>query len=252
MTVRTDLEEGVGRLILADPPLNILSRETMRQLTAALEELERAPEVRVLVLEGEGPNFSAGASVEEHLPDQVEVMIPEFTDTMIRFLDTRVPLIAAVQGRCLGGGFELALAADLMIVAEGASLGVPEIRLGVFPPAACALLPERTSRGVTAHLLFTGEALSGTEAVHTGIAHRAVPNGAVQEEACQVAREMARWSAPALRAAKSAWTGASRTRLVERLRHAQEIYLRDLMAAEDPEEGLRAFLEKRSPQWRHR
>ena len=125
MAIHMSIEDGVGRVVLDDPPVNILTRRVMSRLRGELDGLAAARELRVLVLSAEGKHFSAGASVEEHLPDQVGEMIPEFMETIEALQDFPLPTISAVQGRCLGGAFELALAADLIVAGEGALFGVP-------------------------------------------------------------------------------------------------------------------------------
>lgn len=252
MSVHVFIEDGVGRLVLADPPLNLLTRDMLSRIRAGLGELQREATLRVAVLEAEGPHFSAGASVPEHLPPEYEAMIPEFTATFDALAAFPLPVLATVRGRCLGGGFELALAADLIVAAEGAQLGLPEIRLGVFPPAACALLPGRVPRGVLAELLFTGDSLEAHAAQAAGLVHRVVPDAEVDAATRGIAARIARNSAAALRAAKAALIRPRRDFHEHRLYAAERIYIDELMATADAVEGLRAFTEKRAPQWSHR
>jgi cyclohexa-1,5-dienecarbonyl-CoA hydratase len=252
MSVTIGFEEGVGRLVLTDPPLNLLTRATMARIREGLRELEGRRELRVALLEAEGPHFSAGASVPEHLPPTYEQMIPEFTETILQLLAFPLPVVAGVQGRCLGGGFEVALAADVVVAGEGTRFALPEIQLGVFPPAACALLDERTPWGTAAELLFTGDGLDGRKALTAGLVHRLVADDEIRGAAEEIAERIARGSASALRAAKAAWSAPLRDRWERRLREAERVYLEDLMSTADAMEGLRAFTEKRAPAWRHR
>jgi cyclohexa-1,5-dienecarbonyl-CoA hydratase len=141
MGVKVTVEEGIGRLTLSQPPLNILTRDLLREVRDALARLAAEPALRVLLLGAEGKHFSAGADVGEHLPPAFEEMIPEFMGTIAALRDFPLPAVAAVRGRCLGGGCELVQGADLVVAGESASFGQPEIVLGVIPPAACALLP---------------------------------------------------------------------------------------------------------------
>jgi cyclohexa-1,5-dienecarbonyl-CoA hydratase len=252
MSVRLSSDGGVGRLVLADPPLNLLTRALLAALRDGLAELSADRTLRVAVLAAEGPHFSAGASVPEHLPPAFETLIPEFSDTLLRLATFPLPLLAAVRGRCLGGGFEVALAADIVVAGQGATLGLPEIGLGVFPPAACALLPGRAPQGAVAELLFTGDPIDAHAALAAGLVHRVVADADIEAAADRIARRIARNSAAALRAAKAAWVRSRRGLWQDRLDTAERVYVDELMTTADALEGLRAFMEKRQPAWSHR
>lgn len=250
--IRVAVVDGIGRLTLDHPPLNILTCEAMRELRETVAALEADPEVRAILLSAEGKHFSAGADVAEHLPPEYQVLIPEFLDTVRAIRGAAVPVIAAVQGRCLGAGFELVLAADMIVVAEDAVLGQPEIQLGVLPPAACALLPARCAWGTAIEIVLGGEPITAQDAYRAGLVQRVVPGEAVVDEALALARRLARHSGAVIRLGKKAMLEAATTGVVRGLERAGEIYLDELMATEDALEGLEAFGEKRSPVWRHR
>jgi cyclohexa-1,5-dienecarbonyl-CoA hydratase len=206
----------------------------------------------VLLLSAEGKHFSAGADVGEHLPPHFTDLIPEFLETVRAIYRFPLPVVVAVQGRCLGAGFELAMAGDVIIAGEGASLGQPEIMLGVLPPAACAFLPHMCPPGVAAELVFTGDAIDAREAKDAGIVRRVVPDELVEEAAADLAKRIARHSAAALRLTKRALRGLDTERQGEALAHAGAVYVDDLMRSHDALEGLEAFMEKRPPTWSHR
>jgi hypothetical protein len=153
MPVTTHVDEGIGRLVLDDPPLNILTRAVMAELRERLAALALRNDLRALIVSARGRHFSAGASVEEHLPGVVETMIPEFMETVSALHRFPAPVVVAVQGRCLGGALELALAGDLVLAGESAVLGVPEIQLGVFPPALPGRAHAHRRRPGGTHLL---------------------------------------------------------------------------------------------------
>lgn len=242
--------EGIAHVVLNHPPLNILTQDVLSELRNALSELSTDSTLRVLLLRAEGKHFSAGASVEEHLPGSVEEMIPEFMRTIQAFHDFPAPSVCAVQGRCLGGALELALAADLVVAAEGALFGVPEISLGVIPPAACVQLPRMVPRGVAAALVFTGEPMDARAAMTAGLVLRVVDDDALHHEAMRIALSISGHSAAALRKAKQTLRIGAEvpdTAMAE----ASRIYLDDLMNTTDATEGLRSFMEKRQPHWTH-
>ena len=250
MTVTTRIDgSGIGRLVLSNPPLNILTQALLAEMRQGLAKLAEDRTLRVLLLSADGDNFSAGADVGEHLPPRVQALIPEFLETLRSIAEFPVPVIAVVRGRCLGGGFEVAQAADWIFAAENATFGQPEIRLGVIAPGACALLPSRCAPGVAAELLFTGDPVCAGRALVTGLVHRVAPEDKVMEEAMALAGRIARHSAAAVRATKRALrAGASATAALD---GAGAVYLTELMQSPDAQEGLHAFLEKRAAAWTH-
>lgn len=247
--VALSCEEGVGRLTLDHPPLNILTRAVLAELRAGLARATDLPSLRVLLLSARGRHFSAGADVEEHLPPEHSRLIPEFVATIREVVEFPLPVIAAVQGRCLGGGFELAQAADLIVAAEDALFGQPEIQLGVLAPAACAVLPRLVGRGAAAELLLTGDPIDAAEAHRLGLVARVVAPDRLDEESTALARRMARHTPVALRLTKRALRDAEAAPLRRGLELANDLYLEELMSTEDALEGLRAFVEKREPVW---
>ena len=249
MAVHYEVRDGIVEAVIDAPPLNILTRSLMRELREALERAIDEPDLRVLLLRAEGKHFSAGASVEEHLPGQVDEMIPEFMETVRTIEAFPLPVVVAVHGRCLGGALEVALAGDLIVAGERALLGVPEIALGVFPPAACVQLPRLAGARVAAEMIFSGNPITAHAALERGLLNRVVPDDRVTEQARELAASVARHSGAALRSAKSALRAG--------VSHAAQdaevvrIYLEELMCTADAEEGLRSFVEKRQPQWSH-
>lgn len=251
MTVTTRIDgSGIGTLVMSHPPLNILTQALLAEMRQGLARLAKDRSLRVLLLCAEGKHFSAGADVGEHLPPRVEALIPEFLETIRAIAEFPVPVIAVVHGRCLGGGFEVAMAADWIFAGESASFGQPEIRLGVMAPGACALLPSRCAAGVAAEILFTGDALCAGRALAAGLVHRMAPDAQILEDALAMAGRVARHSAAAVRATKRALR-AGHASVAAALDNAGTIYLTELMPSRDAQEGLRAFLEKRTPEWTH-
>jgi len=252
MTIKTGLDGGVATLTLDHPPLNVLTRKMSLELRRALADLVANESLRVLVIAAEGKHFSAGADVGEHLPPTYREMIPEFVETLEALATFPLPVVAAVRGRCLGGGFELAQCADVIVAGEGATFGQPEIILGVTAPIACVLLPRRSSPGTAAELLFSGDTLSAFRAEAAGLVQRVVHDEQVEAEAHALALRFARHSGAALRLTKKTLLATADRPRRDALREAADIYLNELMATEDALEGLNAFVEKRTPTWRNR
>ena len=252
MTTDIAINDGIGEIVINNPPLNILTREVMQQLRDGLGGLQQERTLRVLILRAEGKHFSAGADVGEHMPPDYEAMIPEFIETIAAVDAFPLPVIAAVQGRCLGGGFELIQPVDFVVAGEGSQLGQPEIMLGVIPPAACAILPQICVPSAAAEIVFTGDAVAAGRAAQLGFVWKVVADDAVRTEAVTLAQRIARHSAAALRIAKRALRQGFAAARLGALRESGRIYVDELMNTEDAVEGLTAFTEKRTAEWKHR
>jgi len=236
---------------LATPKANILDRAKIAALTGIYQKARDARDLKAVVLEGDGPHFSFGASVEEHMPGQYEEMIPAFHELLKTMVDSLVPTIASVRGQCLGGGLEIALATSRIFVSPDAMFGQPEIILGVFAPIASILLTERVGRGAAEHICLTGRSLDAAEAFRVGLVDEIADDPT--EAAITYARShLLPHSASSLRLAMRALRADLSSRFHQRLQDTEELYLEELMATEDAVEGLRAFLEKREPEWSNR
>jgi cyclohexa-1,5-dienecarbonyl-CoA hydratase len=233
------------------PKANILDCEMLTAIRERIAVLAEAPgAAKLLVFEGAGGNFSFGASVEEHLPDRVAGLLRQFHRLFLDLERLSIPTAAVVRGQCLGGGFELALWCGYVVCEPSARFGVPETKLGVFPPMAALALPWRVTGARSTQMILSGESLTGEEAARCGIADLCTGDaGAALEE--WFTSRLASKSAVALRAA---WR-ASRRLLADTLKNdiwsLEKYYLTDLMSHHDPVEGLSAFLEHRPPVWTH-
>ncbi len=246
--------EADGRLLrlrLARPKANIVDAVMIAALRAALDAHLERPFLSAVLLDAEGPNFSFGASVEEHLPGECAAMLASLHGLLGRMLDSPVPILVAVHGRCLGGGLELALAGHLLFLTPEAELGQPETRLGVFAPAASCLLPELIGPQRAFDLLISGRSISGADAASMGLATAASADP--QQAALDYFQEhlqpkSAQSLRLAVRAARRELAGRVRTRLAA----VERLYLDDLMRTHDAVEGLKAFIDKRTARWEHR
>jgi cyclohexa-1,5-dienecarbonyl-CoA hydratase len=251
--IKGTIADGLATLSINKPPYNVLDIETMRELNAALDQLRHDGNARVLVLTGEGEKaFSAGVEVADHTPDKVDHMIETFHGIFHRLRALEIPVIAAINGAALGGGCELALACDMAVIASGAKIGQPEIRLGVFPPVAAVLLPRLLSPARANELLFGGASLDALEAHGLGLVNRVFPKDTFRKDVLDFAQQFLGMSRAALIHTKRAIRAAAGHGFDGALAEAERIYLTELMKTDDAVEGLNAFIEKRKPQWKHR
>ncbi len=243
-------DEALLRLRLARPKANLVDAAMIAGMHGVLADYRDQPGLRAVLLDAEGPHFSFGASVEEHLPERCADMLASLHALILAMLEFPVPIELAVRGACLGGGLELALAGGLIFAAPDAKFGAPELKLGVFAPAASCLLPYRVNQADAEDLLFSGRTVSGEAAKAMGLVHTV----AADPEAAALAyfrEHLAPKSAAALACAVAAVRGPYIAEVRRRLADAERLYLDRLMRTRDANEGLAAFLAKRAPQWEH-
>ena len=223
MPLRLASSDGRAEIAIDFPPVNVLD-------VAALEELVRlvmqASVARVLVLSGLPRAFSAGVSVAEHVPEPaaIERMLTAMRNALSALVKSPAVTVAAVSGACLGGGAELVSACDVVLVAEDARVGFPEIRLACFPPGAAALLPARIGGARAADWILTGRTVSGREAAEAGFASRALVPSDLRTETERLVERLLSTSAMALAGARDLLRAERRRALAEALPHAGDAY----------------------------
>ena len=251
MRIQTRFDGEVAYVTLNHPPVNVIDFDLIEQLTVFLNEVRKDSRLCAVVFEGAGPVFSAGVDVAAHLPATVERMLGSFHGVFELLDEMCVPTIALVRGACLGGACELVGYLDFVLGTESARFGLPEIKLGVFPPVAAALFPRRFSYQGAMHLLLTGETLDADAAQRAGIVSRVVSEAEAQADLEDELRLLRVKSSSSLRAVKRASLEARGWTFRQLVEPSERVYLEQLMATADSVEGLNAFLEKREPMWTH-
>ena len=250
VSVAFDAHQTRAAFTLSHPKGNILTAEMVTSLRTALEGLGQNPHLKLITIEGAGRDFSFGASIPEHAPDQIGRVLPEMHALIYDLLDAPAPTAALVRGRCFGGGFELALACDFILAEENATFALPEIALGVFPPAGSVLLPARVGLAAAASSLMSGETITAGEWHARGLVQVLAAPGTLDSVTdAWFARTLAPRSAAALRHGGAAMRLALQSHVRTVLPEIERLYLDDLMRTHDAVEGIAAFMEKRRPTW---
>ena len=247
-----EIRESVARIILNQPPLNIMDISMIEEIHSALARAHSERNLKLLIIDHQGKAFSAGVSIKDHTQDKVGEMITKFHG-MFRLLNSlAVPSLALVDGMALGGGCELAVYCDMVIASDRATFGQPEIKVGVFPPVAAVLFPHLIGRNRALELLLTGDAIDAAEAKAIGLINKVIAAESFREKTDEFISKLTTLSAPVLKLTKRAVESGLRATVVERISVVERLYLGELMKTEDAREGLNSFLEKRKPIWRNK
>lgn len=244
-------ENGLGTITLKRPPVNILNIAMMEEINSALDLWEDNKDIKVILFNAEGKCFSAGVDVGEHMGDSASKMIEIFHGMFRRMDRLGVITIASVFGSCLGGGCELAVFCDMVVASEGAKFGQPEIQVGVFPPVAAQLFPRIIGRKAASELILSGKIISAEESRVLGLVNKVVKEEELEQATAEFVKPFLKMSAMVLRLTKKALTAGLRDDMDPSLKIIEDIYLDELMNTYDAHEGLKAFLEKRKPEWKN-
>lgn len=247
------VEDRVARISFARPPLNVFNIEMMREIGSALGQCAQR-ELVAIVFDADKScrAFSAGVAIEDHVQDTIFQMLDTFHSIFRQLEQLAKPAIAVVDGAALGGGCELVAACDIVIASDRSRFGQPEIKLGVFPPVAAVLLPLVIGEKRAREMILTGEIIDSVEAGRLGLCNHVVPGAHLEPKLLEVLAKLRELSGTSLVYARQS-LDLGRGRSIEAALSEQEnIYLHELMKTQDANEGVKAFLEKRKPVWRHR
>jgi cyclohexa-1,5-dienecarbonyl-CoA hydratase len=251
-TIVCAVENGVARITLSLPPLNIIDIPMLGEIQSAIAQIHSDNAAKLLVFDHQGKAFSAGVSIRDHTPDKVSDMIDKFHGVFRQLNLLALPTLALVDGMALGGGCELAIFCDMVIASERATFGQPEIKVGVFPPVAAVIFPHLVGRNRALELLLTGDVISAGEAKAMGLINKVFSNEDFRQKADEFIGKLTSLSAPVLKLTKRAVDRALYADVIGGLASVEELYLGELMQTEDAREGLNAYLEKRKPVWKNK
>jgi len=243
--------DDVAKIIINHPPLNVLNIETLMELNTALERARADTGIRVIIITGAGDRaFSAGLDIKDHFPDRIETALNTFNKVFHLLANVDKPTLAVVNGFALGGGCELASGCDMIVASEKAQFGQPEITVGAIPSVATVLLPRLVGRKKAFELILTGDVIDAMEAKRIGLVNRVVPPEKLEEASKEVVNKLKDKSPLVIKLTRLALYQALDLDFKKALDNVTGIYLNLLIKTEDAVEGLKAFLEKRKPQWK--
>jgi len=250
--INIDKTDGVARIVLNRPKHNVLNIPMMNELNAQLQSIAADDQLKCVVISGQGRSFCAGVEVADHKPEMVDEMVAVFNRIfeLVNIID--IPVIAAVQGACLGGGMEVAIACDIVIASEKAIFGQPEIKLGFFPPYAALRLPELVGTAKAIEICTTGRNYSAREAESLGFVSRTASVDQFEEAVEKTVKEICMSSPLIIRLNKRAVKRHLGLGFAQGVDLVSNYFLNTMMKTEDTLEGIRSFEEKRRPEWKNR
>jgi len=252
--IKFTIQDRIARITLARPPLNVFNIAMMREIGDALGEcaLQRDLAAIVFAAAPGARAFSAGVAVEEHVPATVFQMLEAFHSIFRGLRQIAKPVIAVVDGPALGGGCELVAACDIVIASERAHFGQPEIKLGVFPPVAAILLPRVIGEKRARELILTGDLIDAAEALRLGLVNYVLPSAELEQKTENILAKLRELSASSLAMTRAALDLGGQSDFDAALVEVENLYLHELMKTKDAQEGSRAFMERRKPEWRNK
>jgi cyclohexa-1,5-dienecarbonyl-CoA hydratase len=250
-SILCDIVDGVAKISINRPPLNILNSETLLELIMALEKARSDPSVFVVIITGSGSRaFSVGVDIRDHLPDKVSSTLSIFNKVFYTLRGLDKPTIAVVKGAALGGGCELAISCDMIVASETAQFGQPEITVGAIPPVAVVLLPKLIGPAKSLELILTGDIITAVEAKQIGLVGKVVPSEKLDDCVREIISKLREKSPVVLKLTRMSLRQVLDVDFRKELEEVTGIYLNNLVRTEDAVEGLKAFMEKRKPLWK--
>jgi cyclohexa-1,5-dienecarbonyl-CoA hydratase len=250
--VKFRIDAGVARMTLNRPEHNLLNEAMLREIAGGIAHAGERDDVKLIVLDSACKVFCGGIDIGEYTSQRVFQMLDAFHAAFAGMLEVGKPVVCVVNGPAIGGGAELAAFGDLVIATPKARFAQPEISIGVFPPLASTILPFLVGPKIALELVLTGEPVTAERALELGMVNRLVPEAQLEQAVKDLVGRINSHSGPVLTMAKKAILGGMGLSLRDGLKHSMNIFLNELYRLEDSQEGLRALVEKRKPNWKNR
>ena len=250
--VKFRIDKGAARITLSRPEHNLLNEAMLREIADGIAFAGDREEAKLIVIDSACKVFSGGIDIGEYTSQRVFQMLDAFHSAFSGMLEVGKPVICVVNGPAIGGGAELAAFGDLVIATLKARFAQPEITIGFFPPLASTILPFLVGPKAALELVLTGEAVTAERALELGLVTRLVPEAQLEKSVDDLVTRISAHSGPVLAMAKRAILGGMGLSLRDGLKKSMGIFLNELYHLEDSQEGLRALVEKRKPNWKNR
>lgn len=253
ITLNYTHHDSVAQIVFDDGKGNVLDSVMMAELQDVLNAFKQKKDLKLITFAGAGKHFSFGASVEEHTKDAAPTMLRSFHQLFYSLRDLSIPTLAKISGQCLGGGMEVAIMCNFLFADKTAKFGQPEIVLGVFPPPASIILPEKIGLARAEDILLTGRTVGADEANLIGLVNDVFEDKPALENGVNafIEQHILPKSASSLRYGVKASRAKFNHIFTNFLQTLEQMYVNNLMNTEDANEGINSFLEKRKPNWKN-
>jgi cyclohexa-1,5-dienecarbonyl-CoA hydratase len=250
--IKLRIEASAARITLSRPEHNLLNEVMLRELADAINIVGQRNDVKLVVLDSACKVFCGGIDIGEYTSERVFQMLDAFHAAFSGMLDVGKPVVCVINGPAIGGGAELAAFGDLVIATPKARFAQPEISIGIFPPLASTILPYLVGPKRALEIILTGEAVTAERALELGLVNRLVPEAKLEQTVNELMERITAHSGPVLMMAKKAILAGMGLSLRDGLKQSMNIFLNELYRLDDSQEGLRALVEKRKPNWKNR
>jgi cyclohexa-1,5-dienecarbonyl-CoA hydratase len=250
--LRQVIDGPMARITLNRPEHNLLNEQMLRELAACIQMVTQDRTVKLILLDSSAKVFSAGVDIGEYTGERAFSMLDAFYTACMAMIEAPQPVLVVVDGAAIGGGAEIVAYGDLVIATPRARFALPEITIGVFPPLASTMFTHIVGPKRTLELILTGEAISAERARDMGLVNRVVSEKQLEAAVNELTAKITAQSGAVLGMAKKAVVSGMGVSLRDGLHSSMQIFLNDLYHLEDSQEGLRALLEKRKPEWKNR
>lgn len=250
--VRYKVDGAVARMTLNRPEHNLLNERMLLEIARGIELLDEKPQVKLLIIDSALKVFSGGTDVTEYTAQRVFQMLDAFYRVFTAMAEVARPVLVVVNGPAIGGGSELVAFGDMVVASPNARFAQPEITLGIFPPLAASIFPHIVGTKLALELVLTGQPITAERARDLGLVNRLVPEDQLEKTVAELTKQITAQSGAVLSMAKKAILSGMGMALRDSLRHSMDVFLNELYKLEDSQEGLRALVEKRRPEWKNR
>ena len=244
--------ESFAKIILSKPPLNILDIKDLQKLCEIFKTLKKEKNLKAIIIESDQKIFSAGINISDHSKENINKMLKSFHNVFFEMLDLEIPSISLVKSGCIGGGCELALFCDFILVSPNAYFSQPEIKLGCYPPVSMVYFPYIIGNKKALEMILTGNKIFAEQAFNFGLVNQVFSDKEFNAESEKFINSITSNSSSIIKTTLKTYKKLNYSGLKEKLKLSEKIYLEELMQLEDAQEGLKSFFEKRPPVWKEK
>lgn len=250
--IKFSINNDIAIITLSKHPLNILNINDLNYLTELLNKFSQQENLKAIIIKSDQKIFSAGLNISEHNSSNIQQLLNSFNQLFIALFHIDIPTISIINNGCYGGGLELAIFCDFVFATNNAEFAFPEIELGCYPPLAMAFLSDIIGKKKALELILTGEKIDSKQALNFGLINNCFEENVLEQKVNQFIKDLTSKSLSVLKLTNKTFKKLHYPNFINKLTESTNIYINDLMILEDSNEGIKSFIEKRQPLWKHK